>query len=70
MRNRLTKAGGVTGMLVGFIISVSWETILGQPLGLDAVIIAAPAAAIAIITVSMLTRDRSGGATVSAGHDR
>lgn len=70
MRNRLTKAGGVTGMIIGFIISVSWETILGQPLGLDAVIIAAPAAAIAIIAVSMLTRDRSSGTAVSASQDR
>lgn len=43
------------GMFVGCMIAVSWEAILGQPLGLDAVIIAAPAAAIAIVAVSMIT---------------
>lgn len=70
MRRRLTKAGGIAGMLVGFAIAVSWEAILGQPLELDAVIVAAPAAAIAIIAISMLTQNRSHGPAPSLGQER
>lgn len=58
MRDRLTKAGGLTGMIVGAIIAISWDTILGSPFGLDAVIIAAPVAAVLIVLVSRATRSR------------
>lgn len=55
MRDRLTKIGGVTGMSVGFVITILWDTVLGQPFELNAVIASAPIAAVTIVVVSMLT---------------
>lgn len=55
MRKRLTRFGGVAGMVTGFGVTIGWVAILGQPFGLDAVIPAAPAAAVVTIVGSYLT---------------
>jgi SSS family solute:Na+ symporter len=55
MRERLTKFGGVTGMLTGFGVTIVWVAILGEPFGLDAVIPAAPAAAVVTIFGSYIS---------------
>ncbi|WP_323171341.1 sodium:solute symporter family protein [Natrialba sp. PRR66] len=59
MRERLTKIGGLAGMIVGAVLAVSWDTVLGSPYGLDAVIIAAPVAGVLIVLVSYLTSSLS-----------
>lgn len=55
MRERLTKIGGVTGMVVGFVVTVAWDTVLAQPFGVNAVLASAPIAAIVIVVGSLLT---------------
>ena len=57
MRKRLTKAGGISGMLVGASIAIAWDPLFGTPIETDAVVIAAPAALASIFVVSYLTRD-------------
>lgn len=64
MRDQLTKTGGVTGMVVGFVITILWDTVLGQPFELNAVIVSAPVAAIMIIIVSRLTKQQSKTASI------
>ncbi|ELY84923.1 sodium:solute symporter family protein [Natrialba taiwanensis] len=59
MRERLTKIGGLAGMIVGAVLAVSWDTVMGSPYGLDAVIIAAPVAGVLIVLVSYLTSSLS-----------
>lgn len=59
MRERLTKIGGLTGMVAGAVLAVSGDTVLGSPYGLDAVIIAAPIAGVLIVVVSYLTKSLS-----------
>ncbi|ELY72042.1 sodium:solute symporter family protein [Natrinema pallidum] len=54
-RDRLTKIGGLTGMVTGAVLAVSWDTVLGSPYGLDAVIVAAPIGCVLIVLVSYLT---------------
>ncbi|ELY81954.1 na /proline symporter [Natrinema gari JCM 14663] len=58
-RDRLTKIGGLTGMVAGAVLAVSWDTVLGSPYGLDAVIVAAPIGCVLIMLVSYLTSARS-----------
>ncbi|WP_121744059.1 sodium:solute symporter family protein [Natronorubrum halophilum] len=55
MRKRLTKIGGLTGMVAGAVLAITWDTALGSPYGLDAVIVAAPVACALIVLVSYLT---------------
>lgn len=60
MRDRLTKRGGLAGMIVGFGVTIIWTTILSKPFDLNSVIVSAPAAALVIIGVSLATNaDRS-----------
>lgn len=54
-RDRLTRIGGVLGMLAGFSATIGWETVLGKPFGLNAVLVSAPLAAIVIIGASYIT---------------
>lgn len=58
MRERLTKAGGLAGMIAGAVLAITWDTLLGSPYGLDAVIVAAPVSALLIVVVSYLTTDK------------
>jgi SSS family solute:Na+ symporter len=55
MRERLTKIGGVAGMLVGFGVTIAWATVLSKPFGVNAALVSAPISAIVIIIVSLLT---------------
>lgn len=59
MRDQLTKIAGVLGMIAGAVLAISWDTVLGSPLGMDAVIVASPVAALIIISVSYLTDQES-----------
>ncbi|MDG5760015.1 sodium:solute symporter family protein [Natronococcus sp. A-GB1] len=59
MRERLTKIGGLTGMIVGATLAITWDTVLASPYGLDAVIIAAPVAGLLIVVVSHFTSSSS-----------
>lgn len=59
MRERLTKIGGLTGMVAGAVLAISWDTVLSSPYGLDAVIIAAPISGALIVLVSYLTGSAS-----------
>ncbi|AHG01529.1 sodium:proline symporter (plasmid) [Halostagnicola larsenii XH-48] len=59
MRERLTKIGGLVGMVTGAVLAISWDTVFGSPYGLDAVIIAAPVAGVLIVLVSYLTSSLS-----------
>jgi solute:Na+ symporter, SSS family len=65
MRDRLTKIGGVSGMTIGFIITILWDTVLGQPFELNAVIASAPIAALTIIVVSWMTNHTTKTSPVS-----
>ena len=44
-------------MIVGFVITILWDTILQQPFELNAVIASAPIAAVVIIAVSYVSGD-------------
>ncbi|WP_049972618.1 sodium:solute symporter family protein [Haladaptatus cibarius] len=65
IRDRLTKIGGVSGMIVGFVITILWDTVLGQPFELNAVIVSAPIAVVIIVVVSVFTNQRPEAASVS-----
>ncbi|WP_306052069.1 sodium:solute symporter family protein [Natronococcus wangiae] len=66
MRDRLTKTGGLAGMIAGAVLAITWDTALGSPFGADAVIVAAPVSALLILTVSYLTADGATPAPVEA----
>ncbi|SDQ51530.1 sodium:solute symporter family protein [Natronobacterium texcoconense] len=66
MRDRLTKVGGLTGMIAGAVLAITWDTVLASPYGLDAVIVAAPVAAVLIVVVSYLTSDSATPTPTSA----
>ena len=55
LRDRVTRIGGVSGMLIGFVITILWDTVLQQPFELNAVIVSAPIAAIVIIVASYVS---------------
>ncbi|WP_306057185.1 sodium:solute symporter family protein [Natronococcus wangiae] len=59
MRERLTKLGGLSGMIVGALLAITWDTVLASPYGLDAVIVAAPIGGLLIVVVSYLTGSSS-----------
>ena len=45
-------------MVAGVALAITWDTLLGSPYGLDAVIVAAPVSALLIVVVSYLTTDK------------
>lgn len=69
MRDRLTKMGGLAGMILGFVVTVSWDTVLGQPFGLNAVVASAPIAAVVIIVVSSVTSDSKTDSSISTSSE-
>jgi SSS family solute:Na+ symporter len=58
MRDQLTKIGGVTGMLVGFAVTIVWATVLAKPFDVNAVLVSTPISAVVIIVVSFLTETK------------
>ena len=52
--NKVTKISGISSMLTGVILTLLWEA-LGQPFGLESVIISAPAAIVVLIVVTLAT---------------
>lgn len=56
---KITKVGGVSGLITGATITIVWDAILGRPYGVHAALIAAPLALIATIVGSLLTRPKA-----------
>ncbi len=50
----VTKAGGLSSMVAGTVVTIFWET-MDKPFDLEAVIISAPVAIVVLIVVSLLT---------------
>lgn len=56
---RANAAGAVSSMLVGVIVTIVWEVVLGQPFDLNGSVISIPAAIIVLIIVTLATSKRS-----------
>lgn len=52
---KVTKAGGIAGILTGGVVTIVWTMILKSPWGIASAIIAVPAAVAAILLVSAVT---------------
>lgn len=58
-----TRAAGISSMLVGAIVTVTWE-ILRKPFGIDTVLVAAPLSVAVLIIVNLLTKPRKASSQV------
>lgn len=56
---RANTAGGVSSMLVGVIVTLFWQVVLGNPFGLNSAVISIPAAIIVLIVVTLATSRKS-----------
>jgi SSS family solute:Na+ symporter/sodium/proline symporter len=56
---KITKVGGIAGLVVGAILTIIWDALLARPYGIHAALIAAPLALIATVVGSMLTKPKS-----------
>ncbi|MEG1651569.1 MAG: sodium:solute symporter family protein [Oscillospiraceae bacterium] len=54
---RVTKAGGIAGIITGASVTLVWNVILSKPMGIESAIIAVPAAIVMIIAVSFFTKN-------------
>lgn len=54
---RASKWGALCSMVLGVIVTITWEQ-LGKPYGLNSVIISLPVALIVMVVVSLATPDR------------
>jgi SSS family solute:Na+ symporter len=59
----VTKAGGLTGIIMGAVVTVIWDAILKSPMGIRSALISVPLSFIAIFAVSLLTQAKSGKAS-------
>lgn len=55
---KVTKAGGISSMVVGTLVTIFYEA-AGHPLGVDTVLVALPASVIVLIVVSLLTQNQT-----------
>lgn len=55
---RASKAGALTSMLLGVVVTITWEQ-LGQPYGLNSVLISLPVALVSLVLVSLALPDRT-----------
>ena len=53
---KVTKAGGISGILTGAVLTILWDAILKSPFGLKSAIISVPAAFLVILLVSSFTQ--------------
>ncbi len=51
---RATRAGALTAMTLGVVVTIVWEQ-LGQPGGVNSVLVSLPAALVSLVVVSLLT---------------
>ncbi|GAA1107177.1 sodium:solute symporter family protein [Nocardiopsis metallicus] len=65
---RATTAGAVAALVVGTAVTIGWQ-VLGAPGGFNGVIVALPAAVLALVVASLLTRAPSTRALEAAGVD-
>lgn len=54
---KVTKMGGIASMVVGTVVTITYEA-MGQPLGIATVLIAVPVATVVLIVVSLATQGR------------
>lgn len=52
---KVTKAGGIAGILTGGVVTVVWTMVLNSPYGIASAIVAVPAAVVMILIVSAAT---------------
>ncbi|WP_026550073.1 sodium:solute symporter family protein [Arthrobacter sp. Br18] len=62
---RATSKGAIAGMVVGGVVTVVWQ-VSSMSADVNAVVVALPAAVIALVAVSLATKDRRG---IPAGND-
>lgn len=55
---RTSKWGAITAMSVGVVVTIVWEQ-LGQPMGLNSVLISLPIALVLLVAVSLLVPDKN-----------
>lgn len=63
---KVTKAGGVAGMLAGGLTTIVWDMFLKKPAGINSVLIAVPIAFIVIFAVSQFTQPKKGSTIATA----
>ncbi|WP_049822017.1 sodium:solute symporter family protein [Arthrobacter sp. H41] len=59
---RATSKGAIAGMVVGGVVTVLWQA-SSMSADVNAVVVALPAAVVALVAVSLVTRDKSGSTT-------
>ncbi|MGH3424116.1 MAG: sodium:solute symporter family protein [Nocardioidaceae bacterium] len=59
---RATKAGALSSMILGTVVTITWEQ-LGQPWGVNSVLVSLPVALVAIVGISLLTEPASADTT-------
>jgi len=53
---KVTKAGGISGILTGAVLTILWDAILKSPYGIKSALISVPAAFLMILIVSSFTK--------------
>lgn len=59
MSEKITKVGGIAGLVVGAAVTVIWDAILQRPYGVNSILIGAPLAFIAVLMGSFLVRSKT-----------
>jgi SSS family solute:Na+ symporter len=57
---KVTKAGGIAGILSGAIFTIIWAAVLKNPYGIQSALLSVPLAFIVIFIISALTQPRKG----------
>ncbi len=55
---KVTRAGGIAGILTGAVVTILWNIILAKPLGIESALIAVPASVLMIVLVSAFTKNK------------
>ena len=53
--DRVNRAGGLSSMISGVIITLVWEILLKKPYDINSVVVAVPVAVIILIVVTLIT---------------
>lgn len=55
---RVTKAGGISGIISGAAATIIWNILLNKPMGIESAIVAVPVSILFIIVVSIFTKNK------------
>ena len=55
---RVTKIGGIAGLVVGAALTVIWDVVLAKPGGIHAALVSAPIAFAVLLALSLLTKSK------------